>query len=39
MAGDEDMIHRMIEYAAYLGIDHKVFFTRFLRGADVDKVY
>ena len=39
MAGDGDMTHRMIEYAAWLGIGHKVFFTRFLRGADVDKAY
>ena len=39
MAGDGDMMHRMIEYAAYLGIGHKVFFTRFLRGHDVEKVY
>ncbi len=39
MAGDGDMTHRMIEYAAWLGIGHKVFFTRFLRGTDVDKAY
>lgn len=39
MAGDGDMTHRMIEYAAYLGIGHKVLFTRFLRGADVDRAY
>ena len=39
MAGDGDMTHRMIEYAAWLGIGHKVFFTRFLRGADVDRAY
>ena len=39
MVGDGDMTHRMIEYAAWLGIGHKVFFTRFLRGADVDKAY
>jgi glycosyltransferase involved in cell wall biosynthesis len=39
MAGDGDMTHRMIEYASYLGIGHKVFFTRFLRGSDVDKAY
>jgi glycosyltransferase involved in cell wall biosynthesis len=29
----------MVEYAAYLGIGHKVLFTRFLRGADVDRAY
>jgi glycosyltransferase involved in cell wall biosynthesis len=39
MAGDGDMTHRMIEYAASLGIGHKVFFTRFLRGAQVDQAY
>ncbi len=39
MAGDGDMTHHMIEYAAWLGIGHKVFFTRFLRGADVDRAY
>jgi len=39
MAGDGDMMHRMIEYAAYLGIGHKMLFTRFLRGHDVEKVY
>lgn len=39
MAGDGDMTHRMIEYAAWLGIGHKVFFTRFLRGVDVDRAY
>jgi glycosyltransferase involved in cell wall biosynthesis len=39
MAGDGDMTHRMIEYAAWLGIGHKVFFTRFLRGDDVTKAY
>lgn len=39
MAGDGDMMHRMIEYAAHLGIGHKVLFTKFLRGADVEKMY
>jgi glycosyltransferase involved in cell wall biosynthesis len=39
MAGDGDMTKRMIEYAAYLGIGHKVFFTKFLRGNDVKRVY
>lgn len=39
MAGDGDMAHRMVEYAAYLGIGHKVLFTRFLQGVDVDKAY
>lgn len=39
MAGDGDMTNQMIEYAAYLGIGHKVFFTRFLKGPDVDRAY
>ncbi len=39
MAGAGDMLHRMIELAAFLGIGHKVFFTRFLRGDDVRKAY
>ncbi len=39
MAGDGDMTHRMIDYATHLGIGHKVFFTRFLRGDDVDRAY
>ncbi|MBN1507188.1 MAG: glycosyltransferase family 4 protein [Sedimentisphaerales bacterium] len=39
MAGDGDMLYRSIELAANLGIGHKVFFTRFLRGADVDRAY
>lgn len=39
MAGDGDMTHRMIEFAAYLGIGHKMFFTRFLRGQNVQRVY
>ena len=39
MAGDGDMTNRMVEFAAYLGIGHKVLFTRFLQGIDVDKAY
>ena len=39
MAGDGDMKHRIINLAAQLGIGHKVLFTGFLRGDDVDKVY
>lgn len=39
MAGDGDMTNRMIEFAAYLGIGHKVLFTRFLKGIDVDRAY
>jgi glycosyltransferase involved in cell wall biosynthesis len=39
MAGAGDMLYRSIELAASLGIGHKVLFTRFLRGTDVDKAY
>jgi glycosyltransferase involved in cell wall biosynthesis len=39
MAGDGDMLYQSIELAANLGIGHRVFFTRFLRGEDVDRAY
>lgn len=39
MAGSGDMELRMIELAANLGIGHRVLFTGFLRGKDVDRVY
>ncbi len=39
MAGSGDMIRRMIEMAAEMGIGHKVLFTGFLRGKDVQRVY
>ena len=39
MAGSGDMMHRAIELAAGLGIGHKVLFTGFLRGEDVQKIY
>ena len=39
MAGSGDMMHRTIELAAELGIGHKVLFTGFLRGEDVQKIY
>ncbi len=39
MAGDGDRLHGTIDLAAWLGIGHKVFFTRFLRGAELDRVY
>jgi glycogen synthase len=39
MAGSGDMIRRTIEMAAAMGIGHKVLFTGFLRGADVEKVF
>jgi glycogen(starch) synthase len=39
MAGSGDMATRMIELAARMGIGHKVLFTGFLRGRDVERVY
>jgi glycosyltransferase involved in cell wall biosynthesis len=39
MAGDGDMLHRIIELAARLGIGHKVLFAGFLRGDDVRRAY
>ncbi len=39
MAGSGDMIRKTIEMAAAMGIGHKVLFTGFLRGGDVDKVF
>jgi len=39
MAGSGDMIRRMIELAAAMGIGHRVTFTGFLRGADLDRVF
>ena len=39
MAGSGDMMHRMVEMAAGLGIGQKVLFTGFLRGDDVRKIY
>lgn len=39
MVGSGDMMHRAIELAAELGIGHKVLFTGFLRGEDVQKIY
>ena len=39
MAGAGDMEVRMIELAAELGIGHRVLFTGFLRGGDVDRIY
>jgi len=39
MAGSGDMIRRTIELAASMGIGHKVLFTGFLRGSDVEKVF
>jgi len=39
IAGSGDMIRRTIEMAAEMGIGHKVLFTGFLRGDDVDKIF
>lgn len=39
MAGSGDMIRRTIELAGSMGIGHKVLFTGFLRGTDVEKVF
>jgi len=39
MAGSGDLMHRAVEMAAALGIGHKVLFTGFLRGDDVQKIY
>ena len=39
MAGSGDLMRQSIEMAAGLGIGHKVLFTGFLRGEDVQKIY
>jgi glycosyltransferase involved in cell wall biosynthesis len=39
MAGSGDLMHRAVKMAAELGIGHKVLFTGFLRGEDVQKIY
>ena len=39
MAGSGDMMGRVIEMAAAMGIGHKVLFTGFLQGQDVQKVF
>jgi len=39
IAGSGDMEARMIELAAEMHIGHRVLFTGFLRGKDVDRVY
>jgi len=39
IAGTGDMEARMIELAAHYHIGHRVLFTGFLRGKDVDRVY
>jgi glycosyltransferase involved in cell wall biosynthesis len=39
VAGSGDMARRTIELAAEMGIGHKVLFTGFLRGKDVERVF
>jgi glycosyltransferase involved in cell wall biosynthesis len=39
VAGSGDMANRMIEQAARMGIGHRVLFTGFLRGRDVERVF
>lgn len=39
VAGSGDMAVRMIELAAELGIGHRVLFTGFLRGPQVDRIF
>jgi len=39
MAGSGDLMHRTVEMAAELGIGHKVLFTGFLHGKDVQMIY
>lgn len=39
VAGSGDMTTRMIELAARMGIGHRVLFTGFLRGRDVERVF
>jgi len=39
MAGSGDMVRRMMELAAAMGIGHRVTFTGFLRGDDLDRVF
>jgi len=39
MAGSGDMMHRIVEMAADLGIGNKVLFTGFIRGESVQKIY
>jgi len=39
MAGSGDLMRKSIEMAAELGIGHKVLFTGFLRGQELQKIY
>ncbi|MHB1157930.1 MAG: glycosyltransferase [Phycisphaerales bacterium] len=39
MAGSGDMAAKVIELAAQMGIGHKILFTGFLRGKDVERIF
>jgi glycogen(starch) synthase len=39
MAGSGDMTRKVIELAAEMGIGHRVLFTGFLRGQDVERIF
>ncbi|MGN6627006.1 MAG: glycosyltransferase family 4 protein [Tepidisphaeraceae bacterium] len=39
MAGSGDMLQQAVELAAEFGIGHKVLFTGFLRGPDVERIF
>ncbi len=39
VAGNGDMMHRMIEHAASKGIGNSMLFAGFLKGADIDRAY
>ncbi|MGC4033913.1 MAG: glycosyltransferase [Tepidisphaeraceae bacterium] len=39
MAGDGDMARQVVQLAAAFGIAHKVLFTGFLRGLDVERIF
>lgn len=39
MAGSGDLVRPIIELAAEMGIGHKILFTGFLRGKDVERVF
>jgi glycosyltransferase involved in cell wall biosynthesis len=39
VAGSGDLAERMIRMAAEMGIGHKVLFTGFLRGSDIDRIF
>jgi glycogen(starch) synthase len=39
MAGDGDMLHRVVDQVARLGLGRKILFTGFLRGDEVDRAF